>query len=108
MRKYRQLHLWIGLICSVFILVESVTGLLLSEPWLMGSQQMEQRMPVAAAAANGSAANTAASESNIGGMAATEANPTAKGDNGQASGAQAQNGQAPGMKRGAEGEVTAW
>jgi hypothetical protein len=36
MKKTRSLHLWIGIITSVFILIESVTGLLLSEPWLMG------------------------------------------------------------------------
>lgn len=36
MKKQRQLHLWIGLITSVFIFIEAVTGLLLSEPWLMG------------------------------------------------------------------------
>lgn len=37
MKKFRQLHLWIGLITSVFILIEAVTGLLLSEPWLIGA-----------------------------------------------------------------------
>jgi hypothetical protein len=36
MRKTRQLHLWIGLICSVFILIEAVTGLFLLEPQLLG------------------------------------------------------------------------
>ncbi|STO36655.1 Uncharacterised protein [[Flavobacterium] thermophilum] len=36
MRKMRNLHLWIGLISSIFLLVEAVTGLLLSEPWLIG------------------------------------------------------------------------
>ena len=42
MRKMRNLHLWIGLICSIFILIEAVTGLLLTEPWLMGGQSMER------------------------------------------------------------------
>jgi hypothetical protein len=36
MRKTRQLHLWIGLICSVFIFIEAVTGLFLLEPQLLG------------------------------------------------------------------------
>ncbi|MFC5468926.1 PepSY-associated TM helix domain-containing protein [Cohnella suwonensis] len=38
MKKTRQLHLWIGLICSVFILLQSVTGLLLSEKWILGGE----------------------------------------------------------------------
>lgn len=41
MKKTRKAHLWIGLICSIFILIESVTGLLMSEPWLIGQTQME-------------------------------------------------------------------
>lgn len=36
MKRTRQIHLWIGLVCSVFILVQAVTGLLLMEPWLIG------------------------------------------------------------------------
>ncbi|MBV7504127.1 PepSY domain-containing protein [Bacillus sp. sid0103] len=41
MKKTRKAHLWIGLICSIFILIESVTGLLMNEPWLIGQTQME-------------------------------------------------------------------
>ncbi len=41
MKKTRKAHLWIGLICSIFILIESVTGLLMNEPWLIGQSQME-------------------------------------------------------------------
>jgi hypothetical protein len=42
MKKTRKTHLWIGLICSVFILIESITGLLMNEPWLIGqSSQLE-------------------------------------------------------------------
>ena len=37
-KKMRNLHLWIGLITSVLILVESITGLMLSNPQLMGMQ----------------------------------------------------------------------
>jgi hypothetical protein len=36
MRKVRRAHLWIGLIASLFIFVEALTGLLLTEPWLIG------------------------------------------------------------------------
>jgi uncharacterized iron-regulated membrane protein len=36
MKKTRNLHLWVGLICSVFLLLEATTGLLLTERWLMG------------------------------------------------------------------------
>ncbi len=54
MKKYRQLHLWIGLLCSVLILVESVTGLLLSEPWLMGGEERtEKRVPFQVTSMNG-------------------------------------------------------
>ncbi|MGQ5538176.1 PepSY-associated TM helix domain-containing protein [Neobacillus sp. M.A.Huq-85] len=42
MKKTRKAHLWIGLIASVLILMESITGLLMNEPWLVGqSTQME-------------------------------------------------------------------
>jgi len=41
MKKTRKAHLWIGLICSIFILIESVTGLLMNEPWLIGQTQVE-------------------------------------------------------------------
>lgn len=36
MKKNRLFHLWIGLLTSVLILIEAVTGLLMNEPWLMG------------------------------------------------------------------------
>lgn len=39
MKRIRQAHLWIGLITSIFLLVEAVTGLLLAEPWLIGQQE---------------------------------------------------------------------
>ncbi|KOO41149.1 PepSY-associated TM helix domain-containing protein [Priestia koreensis] len=38
MKKTRKAHLWIGLITSVFLLMEAITGLVLSEPWLVGQQ----------------------------------------------------------------------
>lgn len=46
MKKIRNLHLWIGLFTSLFILIEAVTGLLMVEPWLMGASQpaAEQRV----------------------------------------------------------------
>ncbi|PLS05554.1 PepSY-associated TM helix domain-containing protein [Neobacillus cucumis] len=43
MKQTRKAHLWIGLICSIFILMESITGLLMNEPWLIGQSQTEQR-----------------------------------------------------------------
>lgn len=41
-KKSRQLHLWIGLICSVFILVQAITGLLMLEPWIIGGSEREE------------------------------------------------------------------
>ncbi|WP_413300655.1 PepSY-associated TM helix domain-containing protein [Bacillus sp. 1P10SD] len=41
MKKVRKAHLWIGLIASVLIFMESLTGLLMNEPWLMGQTQFE-------------------------------------------------------------------
>lgn len=52
MKKTRQLHLWIGLICSVFILLESITGLLLSEKGLLGLGGEMGGRPQAAAGMN--------------------------------------------------------
>jgi hypothetical protein len=54
MKKTRQLHLWIGLLCSILILIESITGLLLSERWLMGmdgehEKRVHQTMPMGGA-----------------------------------------------------------
>jgi hypothetical protein len=42
MKKTRAAHLWIGLIASIFIFMESVTGLLMNEPWLIGQTQTER------------------------------------------------------------------
>lgn len=52
MKKFRQLHLWIGLFASILILIEAVTGLLMVEPWLIGAnkpapeQRVQQGGPV--------------------------------------------------------------
>ncbi|MDQ0199124.1 PepSY-associated TM helix domain-containing protein [Neobacillus ginsengisoli] len=43
MKKMRRAHLWIGLIASILILMESITGLLMNEPWLIGQSQVEGR-----------------------------------------------------------------
>ncbi|MBS4216272.1 PepSY-associated TM helix domain-containing protein [Neobacillus rhizophilus] len=43
MKKVRKTHLWIGLIASVLIFMESLTGLLMNEPWLIGQTQMGER-----------------------------------------------------------------
>lgn len=39
MKKIRNLHLWIGLLTSLLILIEAVTGLLMIEPWLIDVNQ---------------------------------------------------------------------
>lgn len=46
MKKCRQLHLWIGLFTSLLILIEAVTGLFMTEPWLIGENRpsTEQRV----------------------------------------------------------------
>lgn len=44
MKFTRKVHLWIGLITSLFLLIEAVTGLLLAEPWLIGQSQPKDRM----------------------------------------------------------------
>ncbi len=41
MKETRKAHLWIGLIASIFIFMESITGLLMNEPWLIGQTQLE-------------------------------------------------------------------
>lgn len=41
MKKMRRAHLWIGLIASILIFMESITGLLINEPWLIGQSQVE-------------------------------------------------------------------
>lgn len=41
MKKTRRAHLWIGLIASIFIFIESLTGLVMNEPWLIGQTQIE-------------------------------------------------------------------
>jgi hypothetical protein len=40
MKKTKRAHLWIGLIASILILAESITGLLMNETWLIGQTQV--------------------------------------------------------------------
>ncbi|CCO08159.1 PepSY domain-containing protein [Desulforamulus hydrothermalis] len=47
-RQLRQVHLWIGLLTSVLILIEAVTGLLMAEPWLMGVSKPSKQISEAA------------------------------------------------------------
>ncbi|MEI7026341.1 PepSY-associated TM helix domain-containing protein [Paenibacillus sp. y28] len=56
MKKTRQLHLWIGLVTSIFILMQAVTGLLMSEPWLIGMSGGEGGRPAMTAGTNAGAA----------------------------------------------------
>lgn len=46
MNRWRQLHLWIGLLTSFLILIEAITGLFMIEPWLIGANKpsTEQRV----------------------------------------------------------------
>ncbi|MFC5652983.1 PepSY-associated TM helix domain-containing protein [Paenibacillus solisilvae] len=93
MKKTRKLHLWIGLISSVFILIQSVTGLLLSEPWLAGgSSRGEMPRMEMSGSFNGAAANNGASSSGdtSGGLIADSAGNTDGGNQ------QAQTGTTPG------------
>lgn len=59
MKKIRQLHLWIGLLTSVIILMEAITGLLMVEPRLMGASApamervAEREMPQVEGSAEG-------------------------------------------------------
>ncbi len=40
MRRLKRLHLWVGLITSILILIEAVTGLILEEPqWFAGTAE---------------------------------------------------------------------
>jgi hypothetical protein len=41
MKQTRRAHLWIGLIASIFIFMESLTGLLMNEPWLIGQTSLD-------------------------------------------------------------------
>lgn len=64
MKKCRQLHLWIGLLTSLLILIEAVTGLIMVEPWLIGANMpsMEQRVQLDRTEAGGAASGREASE----------------------------------------------
>jgi hypothetical protein len=97
-KKTRSLHLWIGLISSVFILIQSVTGLLISEPWLIGGESRggfpPGGMPAAMASGAAGTANAGATDAATAasGTAASDANGTAgaavgTNGNGQAAGA---------------------
>jgi hypothetical protein len=52
----RKVHLWLGLLIAVFLLVEAVTGLILSEPTLIGAAKPHSSHEVRAAIENGSSA----------------------------------------------------
>ncbi|ATY83804.1 hypothetical protein CVV65_01440 [Kyrpidia spormannii] len=55
LKRVRRIHLWIGLISSLFIFLEALTGLLLMEPRLIGGNPpIEQRF----GDSGGSAVNT--------------------------------------------------
>ncbi|HWO97061.1 MAG TPA: PepSY-associated TM helix domain-containing protein [Bacillus sp. (in: firmicutes)] len=62
MKKMRQAHLWIGLITSVFLLMEAITGILLTEPWLMGQESRHQPMVMQTAEQGQSSVDTTRQE----------------------------------------------
>jgi hypothetical protein len=39
LQTIRKLHLWLGLVLSVFLLIEATTGLILAEPMLIGANK---------------------------------------------------------------------
>jgi uncharacterized iron-regulated membrane protein len=40
-RTVRNVHLWVGVILSFFILIESATGLIQAEPWIIGADESQ-------------------------------------------------------------------
>ncbi|MGO0061769.1 PepSY-associated TM helix domain-containing protein [Brevibacillus fluminis] len=62
MKTTRKLHLWIGIITSLFILMESITGLLISEPWLIGASEMNRKGFPMQQMENGAATATASAD----------------------------------------------
>jgi hypothetical protein len=62
MKKLSTLHLWICMICSLFLLMESVSGLLMSEPWLIGGKSDQGQMNL-----NFTAGDQSSSIGNVGG-----------------------------------------
>jgi uncharacterized iron-regulated membrane protein len=44
-KTMRNIHLWVGLILSPFILIVTLTGLIQAEPWIIGAEksQLHQR-----------------------------------------------------------------
>lgn len=80
MKKTRKLHLWIGLISSVFILIQSVTGLLISEPWLAGGSSKGEMPRIAmSSSASGASDNGTSSSSDSGDNTAPAADPGQQG-----------------------------
>ena len=37
----RNIHLWTGVVLSAFIIIEALTGLIQSEPWIIGATETE-------------------------------------------------------------------
>ncbi len=63
-RTTRTWHLWIGLIMSAFLLIDAGTGLILSEPWIIGYKKGKPAAaaPAPAAAVDKAPAGTAGGE----------------------------------------------
>lgn len=63
MRLSRQLHLWIGLLSTVFILIEAVTGFFMLEPGLLGGNGSPPSHMARQAITEGGAAQTGTTDS---------------------------------------------
>ncbi len=68
LKVIRNLHLWLGLFLTVFLLVEAVTGLILSEPSLIGINKVQHDSQSLQSEGKTSAASLADSEQDVKGI----------------------------------------
>jgi hypothetical protein len=68
LKVIRNLHLWLGLFLTVFLLVEAVTGLILSEPSFIGVNKVQHVSQSSQSEGKISAASLAGSEQDAKGI----------------------------------------